>query len=285
MRTRLTAVLAALVLTTAGNAGQPQPPAPAPDDNTPQIAFEVRVLSLPESCFFERVGVDFQAKNATPTTVRSQSLPETGGVLTDAQLKALMDEVQADRRASIVQAPKVTAADGVEAVVRAGGQQTFVTGVDATRVKGETVLVPRTTTVELGETFTLCGRVTADQKAVVARVKYTSTRVGKVDMIPVTHKVTPVFEGGSQGKPVPVTQFIQSPQVDTQTVEKADLAIPIGNSAVIPGPTQTRETRMEYGPPVVSKIPYLNRMFKNVGIGRETLRTVLVVTPRVIEVK
>jgi type II secretory pathway component GspD/PulD (secretin) len=285
MRTRLAAVLAALVLTTAGGAGQPQPPAPAPDDNTPQIAFEVRVLSLPESFFFERAGVDFQAKNAAPAMVRSAALPESGGVLTDAQLKALMDEVQADRRASIVQAPKVTAIDGQEAVVQATQRQTFATGVDATRVNGETVLVPRTTAVELGETFTLCGRVTADQKAVVARVKYTSTRVGKVDMIPVTHKVTPVFEGGSRGVPVPVTQFIQSPQVNTLTVERVDLAIPVGGSAVLPGPTQTRETRMEYGPPVVSKIPYLNRMFKNVGIGRETTRTVLVVTPRVIEVK
>jgi general secretion pathway protein D len=44
------------------------------------------------------------------------------------------------------------------------------------------------------------------------------------------------------------------------------------------------EARNEFGPPVLSKIPYVNRMFKNVGIGRTTVRTYLVVTPRVLEV-
>jgi hypothetical protein len=41
--------------------------------------------------------------------------------------------------------------------------------------------------------------------------------------------------------------------------------------------------RQEFGPPVLSKIPYVNRMYKNVGIGRESTRTYLIVSPKVLD--
>jgi type II secretory pathway component GspD/PulD (secretin) len=42
------------------------------------------------------------------------------------------------------------------------------------------------------------------------------------------------------------------------------------------------EGRTEFGPPVISQVPYLNRLFKNVGIGRETRHMMIMVTPRII---
>ena len=101
---------------------------------------------------------------------------------------------------------------------------------------------------------------------------------------PATASITPVFEGGSRGKPIPFTQFLQVPRVETLTIEQPDLTIPSGGHVVIPGPTRTQEVRQEFGPPVLSRVPYLNRMYKNVGVGRETVRTYLVVSPLVPEV-
>lgn len=289
MRSRLAAVAAALVLSTAGAAGDPVPPRA---DDAPQISFEVRVLTVPESAFFERVGLDFEMPKGMPAPAPVPGLPQ-GGVLTDSQVRTLLEAVQSDRRANVAAAPKVTVEDGRDASIQCTQRQTFVTGVDAVRakrgdgmaVKGDTILVPRNTAVDVGETLKLRGRIAADRKAVVAAVKYTNTRVEKVDLIPVTSQITPVFEGGSQGVPVPVTQYIQSPQIETATIEKADLTIPTGCHAVLVGPEVVREARQEFGPPFLSKIPYVNRMFKNVGVGRETMRTVLIVTPRVLEAK
>ena len=34
--------------------------------------------------------------------------------------------------------------------------------------------------------------------------------------------------------------------------------------------------------PILSKLPYINRLFKNVGIGRETQSLMMMVTPRII---
>ena len=42
------------------------------------------------------------------------------------------------------------------------------------------------------------------------------------------------------------------------------------------------EGRNEFGPPVLSKLPYIDRLFKNVGYGREAQSLLLMVTPRII---
>jgi len=45
---------------------------------------------------------------------------------------------------------------------------------------------------------------------------------------------------------------------------------------------RTQEGRSESGVPFLSNIPYVNRLFKNVGIGHETSHLMLMVTPRII---
>jgi type II secretory pathway component GspD/PulD (secretin) len=43
------------------------------------------------------------------------------------------------------------------------------------------------------------------------------------------------------------------------------------------------ETRTEFGPPpVLNRIPYVNRLFRTVGYGREAMNVIVLVTPRVI---
>jgi hypothetical protein len=64
-------------------------------------------------------------------------------------------------------------------------------------------------------------------------------------------------------------------------VEKT-LALPDGGTALIPCGTVVVEGRNEFGPPVLSKIPYVNRLFKNVGVGREERQLMMLVTARVL---
>ena len=42
------------------------------------------------------------------------------------------------------------------------------------------------------------------------------------------------------------------------------------------------EGRSEFGVPLLSKVPYVNRLFRNVGIGRTTDSLMMMVTPRII---
>jgi hypothetical protein len=63
---------------------------------------------------------------------------------------------------------------------------------------------------------------------------------------------------------------------------KVKREVPGGCSVVLPSWSAQRLTRQEFGPPVLSEIPYVNRLFKNVGYARKSERVFLIVTPRVI---
>ncbi len=60
------------------------------------------------------------------------------------------------------------------------------------------------------------------------------------------------------------------------------VAVPDGGTVVLGGLKTLSEGRNEFGPPVLSQLPYVNRLFKNVGIGRETRHIMIMVTPRII---
>lgn len=255
--------------------------------NTPDVVAEVNDL-LESLRKLQDTNVVFNIRVlAVPAEVALPACPAKEGdvtFLTERQLKAALGAVQANPRANVMQAPKVTAFPGQEVTMCITETQSFVTGLEARRVKGQAVLVPKSTPVELGTTFALRGQISEDKKFVAVNASYTNRRVeGNVELIPVVIQVTPLFEGGSQGTPMPLTQYLQSPQIETTKIEKKDLKVPSGGHAVIAGPTYTRETRTEFGPPLLSEVPYLGRLFKNVAYFKTTMRTILIVSPVVIE--
>src|SRR5205085_4186076 len=83
------------------------------------------------------------------------------------------------------------------------------------------------------------------------------------------------------GQPIPFTQFLQQPVLNTITVQTS-VSVPDGGTVLLGGLKRMSEGRNEFGPPVLSKLPYINRLFKNVGYGRETESLLMMVTPRII---
>jgi general secretion pathway protein D len=57
---------------------------------------------------------------------------------------------------------------------------------------------------------------------------------------------------------------------------------PDGGTVLLGGIKRLREGRSEAGTPILNKIPYIQRLFSNVGIGRETESIMMMVTPRII---
>ena len=60
------------------------------------------------------------------------------------------------------------------------------------------------------------------------------------------------------------------------------VSVPDGGTVLLGGIKRLSEGRNEFGVPILNKIPYINRLFKNVGIGRETQSLMMMVTPRII---
>ena len=236
------------------------------------IAVECRLVSVPVG-FAARAGLDFAAANSSPTVL-----------LNDVQVFLWMEAVQGDRRVNVMQAPKITLFNGQTGHVSCECEtKTFTTGLDVRTVDGQTVAVPKQETIALGTTLQVQPTLSADRRHVRLAFAVRQAELNEpVTLMPITHTVTPVFEGGSSGVPVPFTQFIQQPAVARRSAERT-VTLPDGGTVAVPVGTRVVETRTEeFGPPVLSRVPYVNRLFKNVGLAREEHEVIALLTARVV---
>src|SRR5262249_29472996 len=68
------------------------------------------------------------------------------------------------------------------------------------------------------------------------------------------------------------------------TIANTTVNVPDGGTVLLGGFKFLAEERTEYGPPILSKIPYLSRLFRNGGWSRDGSTLIYLVTARVIMV-
>ncbi|HAB10903.1 MAG TPA: hypothetical protein DCE47_04350 [Planctomycetaceae bacterium] len=83
--------------------------------------------------------------------------------------------------------------------------------------------------------------------------------------------------GGAGGGSLTVQQPVQAVLNVTTTV-----SVPDGGTVLLGGVKRLKEGRNMAGVPILNKIPYISRLFKNSGVGRDTESVMLMVTPRII---
>lgn len=93
------------------------------------------------------------------------------------------------------------------------------------------------------------------------------------------------FGGGQQGQQGQngggQAGTVQLPVISTFNVGTV-VSVPDGGTVLLGGIKRLREGRNMAGVPILNKIPYISRLFKNSGVGRETESIMLMVTPRII---
>ncbi len=215
----------------------------------------------------------------------------TGGIgfglafLSDIQVKFFMEAAQGDQRFNVMQAPKLVMFNGQSASLDSGFSQVFVQGVQiaAQGVAGGPLFIPNAQVNNFGTSINVQPVVTGDRRFVRVNVDLRLTNpAASVAVFPVVVTVQPFIEGvGSVGNPSILTQFIQQPVTNFINVQTTAV-VPDGGTVLLGGLKRLSEGRNEFGPPILSKIPYLNRLVKNVGYGRETENILMMITPRII---
>jgi Flp pilus assembly secretin CpaC len=165
-------------------------------------------------------------------------------------------------------------------------QQFFVTGLSAVRQGEQLAVCPKTETFSTGFAMTVQPTIRKDRRGVAVKVKTAVTSLDdeKPALFPVVVPVTPVNKESGNGnakKPIALTQYIQQPRFTTLSMQ-GELTIPDGGTALLGGWKRVSEGRNEFGPPVLSKVPYANRLFKNVGYAKVTENVLVMVTARII---
>ena len=74
---------------------------------------------------------------------------------------------------------------------------------------------------------------------------------------------------------------VQLPTFAFQTVTTT-VSVPDGGTVLLGGIKRMTEVRRENGVPLLSKLPYVNRLFENVAIGKSSESLMMMVTPRII---
>ncbi|HJT78857.1 MAG TPA: hypothetical protein VJ739_16755, partial [Gemmataceae bacterium] len=204
--------------------------------------------------------------------------------LSDIQVFLFMEAAQGDERTNVMQAPKLTLSNGQTAQIFVQDQQFFVTNVEIIQQGGQLAFVPQNQNFATGVSMTIQATISADRRFVrisFSQIQLSNLASAIVPLFPIVTPIIPLLEGGFQGNPVLFTQFIQQPVFDTITVSTT-VTVPDGGTVVMGGLKRLSEGRNEFGPPVLSKIPYIDRLFRNVAYGKDTSSLLIMVTPRII---
>ncbi|MEQ1904996.1 MAG: hypothetical protein ABL888_12485 [Pirellulaceae bacterium] len=222
-------------------------------------------------------------------------------ILSDIEVFFLITASKGDTRTNLSTAPTVTMFNGQSASVSDFSARPFVTSVIP--IVGDFAVAQQPVVSLIPDGTTLNVRATAsDDRRFISLAlnpyftKITDVKTFTFDGSKTTRQTSASFlqdllnqanpnnPNKTKGPDVEtVTQgvTVQQPVVSVTTVNTV-VSIPDGGTVLIGGVKELREARLEKGVPFLSNLPYVNRLFKNVGIGRETANLMMMVTPRII---
>ena len=216
-------------------------------------------------------------------------------ILSDIEAYFVINASQGDRRSNILQAPKVTLFNGQQAIIVDSAFRPFV--ISVIPVVGEFAAAQQPVIVVLSE-----GTMMTVQAVVSENRRYV-----RLTLVPFFSQIGDVreftFEGSSTSSSsnssnsgsgdgndatndnsqqvVRSGTTVQLPTFEVISVSTT-VSVPDGGTVLLGGIKRLSEGRNEFGVPLLSKVPYIDRLFRNVGIGRETDSLMMMVTPHII---
>ncbi len=216
-------------------------------------------------------------------------------ILSDIQAFFVIQAVEGDDRSNVLQAPKVTLFNGQQAFVSDTSQRPFVTSVIPVVGDFAAAQQPVITVLSEGTSLSVQAVVSPDRRFVRLTVVPFFSQIGDVQNFQFTGSTTTVNNSASStngtgaGSSTANTgstvtnegTTVQLPTFNFVTVTTT-VSVPDGGTVLLGGIKRLSEGRTERGVPILSKIPYINRLFKNTAIGRTTESLMMMVTPRII---
>jgi general secretion pathway protein D len=214
-------------------------------------------------------------------------------ILSDIEAFFLIEAAQGDSRTNVLQAPKVTLFNGQLANVTDISARPFVTSVTPVVADFAVAQQPIILVLNEGTQLTVQAVVSPDRRFVRLTLIPFFSDIGDVEEFTFegrrssntgTTNVDPTDETDTVQDDAEETfegTTVQLPQFATTSISTT-VSVPDGGTILLGGIKRLSEGRNENGVPILSKIPYINRLFKNVGIGRQTQSLMMMVTPRII---
>jgi general secretion pathway protein D len=286
-----------------------------------QITIEARFLQVAKN-FFEDVGLDldiffnlnpgnFSQINAlqnsvgftqNPTTglpgnigtVASgaqgfKSLQLSGTYLDNFQVNFLLNATQASQTSTTLTAPRVTLFNGQRAYVLVATQRAYVSNLAAAVGNNSSSFEPTIDVVSSGVLLDVQATVSADRKYVTLTLR--------PQLAQLLNLFTFNFQGAGSGPTAGgliggvlgtgtvagqgASGFVQEPELQLTEV-RTTVSVPDGGTLLLGGQTLSGEIEKEAGIPVLSKIPFLKRLFTNRSMSKDESVLLILVKPTII---
>lgn len=222
-------------------------------------------------------------------------------ILSDIESYFFVSAAESDNRTNVLQAPKVTMFNGQTASIMDFTSVPYVSTVIPVVGDFAVAQQPVMTVINEGQFMTVQATASPDRKYVRMTVvpffcKITdndrtfkfegtdsiatnSTSASKGSSL--LESITDERTENNNAEIISQGTTIQEPVTSSFSVYTT-VNVPDGGTALLGGIKRLSEGRNEGGVPILSKIPYIKRLFSNSVIGRETTSMLMTVTPRII---
>ena len=264
------------------------------------------LVSTSPNVFTADLDVPFTQGSSKLATPQFGGLDPTAGatlgfaILSDVEAYFFITAAQSDKRSHVLQAPKVTMFNGQQAIVQDVSYSPFV--ISVIPVVGDFAAAQEPVIVILSEGtyMTVQAVVSNDRRFVRLTVVPFFSNIGSVNTFQFTGTVTSTSNSTRSGLFPNATNpanmwnntsdqnttsnsgtTVQLPTYAVVSVSTT-VSVPDGGTVLLGGIKRLSEGRTEVGVPLLDKLPYINRLFTNNGIGKETQSLMMMVTPRII---
>ena len=193
-----------------------------------------------------------------------------GSYLDNLQVDFLIRATQANRRSSIVQAPRLMLFNGQRAWVAVVRNRQYVSSVTANVAEGAVGVQPIQGVAQSGTALDIDGTIASNRKYVTLTVRTGLANEPIFDRFEVQRA-----SGNSPGI------FIQLTDQETRGI-RTTVSVPDGGTVLLGGMKQVGEIEIEAGVPLLSKIPILKRAFTNTTTVKDTQTLLILLKAKIL---
>jgi len=196
-----------------------------------------------------------------------------GSFLDNIQVDFLMRATQADRRSTVLTAPRITLTNGQRSWVGVITQQAYISTLNPVLDQGAAAVQPIIGIIETGAVLDVEATVSANKRYVTLTLRPGVGRlVGAIPTFPFG-----LAAGGGAG----FAGFVQTPTVQRQVL-KTTVTVPDGGTLLFGGLKLAADTEVEAGVPILSKIPILKRLYSANSLVKDESVLMILVKPKII---
>ena len=199
-----------------------------------------------------------------------------GTFLDSLEVDFLIRATQATSQASTLTAPRVTFENGGGANIFVGREIAYVASVTTETDENAVGYEIESDVIETGPTLNVAGVVSPDRRFVRLEIDVTLNElvdlVNVGDLVPTAPTLTPELS------------LEQLPIMDTTTIT-TQVSVPDGGALLIGGLKRSAEEKRVVGIPIISKLPYINRLFTNKSKVADRYVLIILLRPRIIDLK